>query len=66
MEKDPVCGMEVDPKFAAGKSIHKGQTYYFDTPDCKKQFDKNPEKYIEKQKQESGSSEHQHHNPQHK
>ncbi len=29
MVKDPVCGMEIDPKEAAGKSEYQGQTYYF-------------------------------------
>ena len=43
--KDPVCGMEIDPKSAAGKSEYKGQTYYFCSPGCKNTFDKNPEKY---------------------
>ncbi len=43
--KDPVCGMEIDPATAANKSEHKGQTYYFCSPGCKKSFDKDPEKY---------------------
>jgi Cu+-exporting ATPase len=46
MEKDPVCGMTVDPKTAAGKSEHRGQTYYFCSPGCKRAFDKEPEKYV--------------------
>ena len=44
--KDPVCGMEIDPKEAAGKSEYQGQTYYFCSPDCKKAFEKEPEKYV--------------------
>jgi Cu+-exporting ATPase len=44
--KDPVCGMEIDPETAAGKSEYKGQTYYFCAPGCKKSFDKDPEKYL--------------------
>lgn len=55
MYKDPVCGMDVDPKTAAGKSEYKGQTYYFCSPGCKKSFDNDPEKYI------SGSHEHSGH-----
>ena len=55
MAKDPVCGMEVDEKKAAGKSEHKGQTYYFCSPGCKKSFDKEPGKYVgEKQEEHSG------------
>jgi YHS domain-containing protein len=45
MAKDPVCGMDVDEKTAAGKSDYKGQTYYFCSPGCKRTFDQNPEKY---------------------
>ena len=46
MEKDPVCGMMVDLKTAAGKSEYKGKTYYFCSPGCKVAFDKDPEKYL--------------------
>jgi YHS domain-containing protein len=46
MAKDPVCGMDVDPKTAAGQSEYQGQTYYFCAPGCKKAFDKEPEKYV--------------------
>lgn len=45
MAKDPVCGMDVDEKSAAGKSDYNGQTYYFCSPGCKRTFDKDPEKY---------------------
>jgi YHS domain-containing protein len=46
MEKDPVCGMMVDPKTAEFKSIYQGKTYYFCSPGCKRDFDKEPQKYI--------------------
>ena len=46
--KDPVCDMDVDPEIAAGKSEYKGQTYYFCAPGCKRSFDKDPEKYLNK------------------
>lgn len=46
MAKDPVCGMDVDPRTAAGQSDYQGQTYYFCSPGCKKAFDKEPEKYV--------------------
>jgi YHS domain-containing protein len=46
MYKDPVCGMDVEPETAAGKSEYKGQTYYFCSLGCKASFDKNPEKYL--------------------
>jgi YHS domain-containing protein len=46
MEKDPVCGMDVDPKTATWKSEYQGKTYYFCAPGCKADFDKNPQKYV--------------------
>jgi YHS domain-containing protein len=46
MVKDPVCGMEIDPKTAAGKSDYKGKTYYFCSSGCKSDFDKTPEKFV--------------------
>jgi YHS domain-containing protein len=47
MAKDPVCGMNVDEKTATIKSEYNGQTYYFCSPGCKRDFDKDPEKYVE-------------------
>lgn len=49
--KDPVCGMDITAESAAGKSEYKGQTYYFCSPGCKKSFDKEPEKYVNKDAQ---------------
>jgi YHS domain-containing protein len=46
MEKDLVCGMDVDPKSAPAKSEYNGKTYYFCAPGCKKSFDREPEKYL--------------------
>lgn len=54
MVKDLVCGMDVDPQTAAGKSEYQGQTYYFCSLGCKKDFDKDPQKYLSKS--ESGHS----------
>ena len=42
MEKDVVCGMQVDPKSAAGSSQYNGKTYYFCSAGCKARFDANP------------------------
>ena len=58
MYVDPVCGMTVDPKTAAGKSEYKGQTYYFCALSCKKDFDKEPEKYLGKKVEEPGMHHH--------
>ena len=46
MAIDPVCKMDVDEKTAAATSEHKGATYYFCAPGCKKAFDADPEKYL--------------------
>ena len=46
--KDPVCGMDVEPATAAGRTEHKGQTYYFCGSKCKEKFDFNPEQYLGK------------------
>lgn len=46
MHKDPVCGMNVDPKRAAGKSDYRGTTYYFCSESCKQKFDQNPSEYV--------------------
>ena len=43
--KDPICGMMIDPKYAAGNSVHEGMTFYFCSPGCKRTFDKDPHKY---------------------
>jgi len=45
MAKDPVCGMEVDPKKAAGNSAYKGETVYFCSLKCREKFDKEPERF---------------------
>lgn len=46
MKKDPVCGMDVDPKNAAAQTEYNGKTYYFCAEGCKKAFEKEPEKYV--------------------
>jgi Cu+-exporting ATPase len=45
MATDPVCGMSVDEKTAAGTSTHKGTTYYFCNASCKAKFDADPDRY---------------------
>ncbi len=42
MQKDVICGMQVDPKNAAGSSEYQGKTYYFCSAGCKRKFDQNP------------------------
>jgi YHS domain-containing protein len=44
---DPVCGMQVNQQNAAGRSAHQGKNFYFCSEDCKKQFDQDPEPYVQ-------------------
>ena len=60
MEKDPVCGMDVDPKTAAWKSEYQGNTYYFCSPGCKRDFDKEPGKYVKVEGNASQDAPHRH------
>lgn len=49
MAKDLVCGMQVDQQQAESKDLtseYQGQTYYFCSASCKRQFDQNPERYV--------------------
>ena len=45
MERDVVCGMQVDPAKGASTSVYKGKTYYFCSVSCKAKFDANPAQY---------------------
>ncbi len=46
-QRDPVCGMTVNPESAAGTAEHEGQTYYFCSASCVKKFQADPKKYLE-------------------
>lgn len=50
MTKDPVCGMQVDEKQAAGQAEYRGKTYFFCSIPCKKKFEESPEKFVEEQR----------------
>ncbi len=47
MEKDPVCGMTVAPRRAAGTSSYAGKTYFFCSAGCKASFDRSPARYAQ-------------------
>jgi Cu+-exporting ATPase len=47
MQKDPVCGMNVDPKKAAGQSEFDGGPYYFCSSSCIEKFNADPKYYLE-------------------
>ena len=46
--RDPVCGMSVDTAAAAHRSTLEGETYYFCSAACKRIFDADPTRYIER------------------
>jgi YHS domain-containing protein len=44
---DPVCGMQVSKRSAAGGTLeHDGTTYYFCAPGCRAEFAEDPEGYL--------------------
>jgi P-type Cu+ transporter len=45
-EKDPVCGMDVDPNTARHRADFEGKTYYFCAAGCRQKFLSHPEQYI--------------------
>jgi Cu+-exporting ATPase len=45
MQRDPVCGMTVDPLRAAATAEHSGHTYYFCSKGCATKFTSDPDKY---------------------
>ena len=53
--RDPVCGMEVTYETAQARSEYDGQTYYFDSLECKEAFDRDPERYVTHEEEESNS-----------
>jgi P-type Cu+ transporter len=46
MEKDPVCGMAVEARKAAGKFDHQGKTYFFCSARCAERFAAEPQKFL--------------------
>jgi len=46
-QRDPVCGMLVDPAAAAARRDYQGRTYYFCCQRCAERFDAEPGKYLE-------------------
>ncbi len=48
-ERDPVCGMLVDPQQAAGSAEYQGHNYHFCSKGCAAKFQADPEKYLHPQ-----------------
>src|SRR5262250_3133780 len=49
MERDPVCGMSVEPRQAAAHVVHAGNAYYFCAAGCAARFKASPEKFLSPQ-----------------
>ena len=50
-DKDPVCGMKLGEEVVQGlvyKTPYQGKLYYFCSDECKREFDRNPERYAGK------------------
>jgi P-type Cu+ transporter len=45
VERDPVCGMTVDPERSASRAEHSGGTFYFCCAACANKFRAEPEKF---------------------
>ena len=45
MNRDPVCGMQVDSSQTQHHTMYQGKEYSFCSSDCKQTFDKNPQRY---------------------
>jgi P-type Cu+ transporter len=46
--RDPVCGMTIDPRKAAGSFEYQGRTYYFCSTVCLQKFREDPERFLNK------------------
>ena len=44
--RDPVCGMRIEPEYAADVDFYKGKIFYFCAQSCKQEFNNDPEKYF--------------------
>ena len=60
MVTDPVCGMQIDEKSAAGSAVHAGQRYYFCSGKCQSEFQANPAAFVKPQAGDSPPA-HVHH-----
>ncbi len=55
--RDPVCGMSVDPRSAAGSWEHRGTVFHFCSASCLERFRKEPSRYLAARAPRPGSAE---------
>ena len=56
MERDPVCGMQVDPDKTRARAEHGGRAYFFCCEGCAQKFRAAPDKYLAPPPKPSGPS----------
>jgi YHS domain-containing protein len=54
IEKDPVCGMDVDTETSQLSLEYEGKTYWFCGKGCMLEFQDDPEKYLDPDYQPQG------------
>jgi Cu+-exporting ATPase len=47
LDRDPVCGMNVDPAKAASTAEYEGRLYHFCSRGCAEKFRRSPDKYLD-------------------
>ena len=47
---DPVCGMRIDQAKAAAETNYAGETFYFCSKECQRDFELDPGRYIGQKK----------------
>lgn len=55
MVQDPVCKIIIEKEEAKAEFEYKGETYYFCSENCKEEFIKNPEKYLNRPRKPENS-----------
>ncbi len=45
MERDPVCGMTLQPGQEAADCHYQGRGYHFCSAECRREFERNPRRY---------------------
>jgi len=56
-ERDPVCGMRVDPATSKHRFEHQSQTFHFCSAGCRIKFEADPGKYLEKTRADTKETE---------
>ena len=58
MLRDPVCGRKMNPNKAYVQIEYKNEMFYLCCPLCQSEFEKEPEKYIQKRNGKSKRNNH--------